>query len=163
MEFNFKEIVLLATIFITGLSAGFFYAWQVSVIPGTKKITDGSYLEAMQLINRAVLNPAFFIIFFGALILLVWSTYLEYKAGISLTFWLTLGAAVVYLIGTFGITAIGNVPLNESLNVIQLNTLSVEELNATRTNYELPWNRLHLIRTIFSLISFGLLLLTFRS
>lgn len=65
MEITIKSIVLLGTVILTGLSAGFFYAWSVSVIPGTQHISDTSYLQAMQSINRAILNPLFFVVFFG--------------------------------------------------------------------------------------------------
>ena len=56
MEITLKSIILFSTLILTGLSAGFFYAWQVSVIPGTKRVVDLTYLETMQSINRAILN-----------------------------------------------------------------------------------------------------------
>ena len=52
MELSIRSLVLLATVVLTGLSAGFFYAWSVSVIPGTQKIAHSAYLESMQSINR---------------------------------------------------------------------------------------------------------------
>ena len=152
MEISMKQLVLFTAIIFTGLSAGLFYAWQVSVIPGTKKVVDITYLETMQAINRAILNPAFFLIFFGSLIMLVISTAQHYQKGLS--FWMLLLATLVYLIGTFGVTAFGNVPLNDGLDIINLKELTPERMATTRTNYEFKWNRLHLIRTVFAVISF---------
>ena len=157
-----KGTILLITLILTGLSAGFFYAWSVSAIPGLKRIDDQAYLEAMQAINRAVLNPWFFLIFFGPVVLLIWSSWLEFKAGVEWSFWLTLGATLAYLVGTFGVTAFGNVPLNEALDAVQLKGLTPEEMTRWRNSYEGPWNRLHMIRTVFSLVSFSLLALAFR-
>lgn len=157
-----KSSISLLALLSTGLSAGLFYAWTVSVIPGTKRMADHSYLEAMQHINRAILNPAFFAIFFGALLLMLWNTYLEFKIDIGPSFYFSLGALAVYLVGTIGVTAAGNVPLNEALELIQLNSLGSEELKVTRMAYEVKWNRLHYIRTLFAVISFVLLLLTMR-
>lgn len=57
MEISIKTITLFAAALLTGLSAGLFYAWAVSVIPGTRKVTDMIYLETMQSINRAIRNP----------------------------------------------------------------------------------------------------------
>ncbi|MEK6477463.1 DUF1772 domain-containing protein [Catalinimonas sp. 4WD22] len=157
MEISIKTITLLAAVLLTGLSAGLFYAWAVSVIPGTRKVTDMVYLETMQSINRAILNPAFFLIFFGSLLLLVTSTIQQYQAGLS--FWLMLAAALTYLIGTFGVTAFGNVPLNNILDALQLSELNPEQMLSSRRQYEGLWNRLHMIRTVFSVLAFLLSLL----
>lgn len=159
MELSVKTTSLFLAILLTGLSAGLFYAWEVSVIPGTKQIPDRSYLETMQSINRAILNPAFFIIFFGSLVFLLVSSYMQYTAAVNLSFWLVLGATLTYLIGTFGVTVLGNVPMNEALDAVILQDLSSEELKDTRTSYEGKWNQWHSVRTIFSVLAFTLCLL----
>ena len=152
MILSVKSVILFIAILLTGLSSGLFYAWTVSVIPGTRKVTDIIYLETMQSINRAILNPAFMVIFLGSLILLLVSTFQHNQSGV--TFWILLAAMLVYLLGTFGVTALGNVPLNNELDVISLGELSIQQLAAFRNHYELQWNRLHYIRTVFSVISF---------
>ncbi len=152
MEFSFKSIILFSAILLTGLSAGFFYAWAVSVIPGTRRVPDLTYLQTMQSINRAILNPAFFLIFFGNMALLVISGIQQYPNGP--TFWLILAALLTYFFGTFAVTAFGNVPLNDFVDALQLAELNPEEILSTRKQYEAPWNRLHTIRTVFSVLSF---------
>lgn len=154
MEISIKSITLFSAVLLTGLSAGFFYAWSVSVIPGTRRILDPVYLETMQSINRAILNPAFFLIFFGSLILLIISTIQHFQAGS--TFWLLLTAALIYFAGTFGVTGLGNVPLNNSLDTMNLSEMSVDMMDTFRHQYELKWNRLHTIRTMFAVLSFML-------
>ncbi|MBO3697942.1 DUF1772 domain-containing protein [Roseivirga sp. E12] len=153
-----KGNILLITTLITGLSAGLFYAWQVSVIPGTRKISDLNYLESMQSINREILNPWFFIIFLGPLILMVISGIGLHRIDDSQSFAWVLIASLVYIIGTVGVTALGNVPMNNRLDIIELSKLSIDQLQATRRSYEFQWNQYHLIRTAFSVISFSLLL-----
>jgi len=159
MELNIKSIILFLAILTTALSAGLFYAWQVSVIPGLKNIPSKSYLEVMQSINRAILNPGFFIIFFGSLILMILSVYFQYKVNINIGFWLITGGTICYALGTFGVTVLGNVPMNEALDIIHIDTLSWEELENTRLSFEKRWNQLHTVRTIFSVLAFVLLLL----
>ena len=159
MDLSFKSILLITTLILTGLSSGFFFAWEVTVIPGTKRVSDDAYLETMQSINRAILNPAFFVIFFGTLISLVASSYLHFRTAIDLTFGLLLAATLVYLLGSIGITIFGNVPLNEALDVVHLQELSKEALHDLRMSYETPWNRWHTLRTIFSVLAFILSLL----
>ncbi len=150
----------LITILTTGLSAGLFYAWAVSVIPGTKLVSDKTYMETMQAINRAIINPGFMVIFIGTLFLLTICTYWQFKIGVDIKFWFIIGATITYLIGTIGITAFGNVPLNETLDLVNVNQLSEEELRQTRASYEIYWNKLHNIRTVFAVVSFILLLLS---
>lgn len=159
MEFSFKGSTLFLAILLTGLSAGLFYAWEVSVIPGNKRISDKNYVESMQAINRAILNPAFYAIFFGSLIFLALNTYVQFRSGIYIAFYLMLGASLIYLIGTFGVTAFGNVPLNESLDLIQVEEIQKEALAEIRQAYETKWNRLHSIRTFFAVLSLFLSLL----
>ncbi|MEN0004004.1 MAG: anthrone oxygenase family protein [Bacteroidota bacterium] len=161
MEVSIKSITLFSAILLTGLSAGLFYAWMVSVIPGTRKVIDTTYLESMQSINRAILNPAFFIVFMGSVVLLAISTIQHYQNG-SL-FWYLLVATVTYLIGTFGVTIFGNVPLNDALDVLQLEELSPSKMAQFRKSYESKWNRWHLIRTVFSVLSFIFALITLFS
>ncbi|MEL6657443.1 MAG: DUF1772 domain-containing protein [Bacteroidota bacterium] len=158
MEITMKSLTLYGAITLTGLSAGLFYAWAVSVIPGTLKVTDSTYLQTMQAINRAILNPAFYLSFFGSLILLGLATAFQFRMGTP--FWLLLAATALYLVGTFGVTAFGNVPLNDQLDVLNLAELSPDRLQAFRQDYEIKWNRLHMIRTICSVASFLLALLT---
>lgn len=153
MEITLKTIVLFGSVILTGLSAGFFYAWSVSVIPGTGKVPDLTYLETMQSVNRAILNPAFFLIFFGSLIFLGIASIYEFHSG-KLVFGLMLGSAITYLLGTFGVTALGNVPLNSELDVLELAQMSGERISEFREYYESRWNRWHGIRTVFAVISF---------
>jgi len=159
MEINMKTTVLFFAIETVGLSAGLLYAYAVSVIPGLKNIPGKSYLEAYQSINRAILNPAFFIVFFGSLILMVISIWFQYKVQVNLAFWLITGGTIIYLVGTLGVTIMGNVPLNESLDALKINALSSEELENARLSFESKWNQLNTVRTVFSVIAFMMLLL----
>ncbi|SHM55635.1 Uncharacterized membrane protein [Cyclobacterium lianum] len=158
MDISIKTFSLIGSVILTGLSAGLFLAWSVSVIPGTKKLEDLTYLATMQSINRAILNPGFFLIFFGSLILLCFSFFSEFNHN-KLTFWLLLFACTSYLIGTIGATGIGNVPLNDQLEALNLSKISQNKMSVFRKYYETNWNRLHQIRTVFALVSFVLALL----
>lgn len=158
MDISFKTMVLFGSVVLTGLSAGLFYAWSVSVIPGTQKVVDITYLETMQSINRAILNPAFYIVFFGSAVLLSVSSVYEFHTN-KWAFGLLLSSSITYLAGTVAVTGFGNVPLNDQLEVMKLGEIQVEEIAKFRKFYESNWNRLHLIRTVFALLSFLLAVL----
>ena len=159
MEISIKSIIVFGSVILTGLSAGLFYAWSVSVIPGTQKISDTTYLETMQAINRAILNPAFFLVFFGSFVFLSIASIYQYNTSMT-AFWLMLLASITYLIGTIGVTGLGNVPLNDQLEVLKLPELSSTKLADFRHYYEANWNRLHWIRTICAVVSFVLAVLS---
>ena len=153
MDISLKSIILFGSVILTGLSAGVFYAWSVSVIPGTKKLLDLTYLETMQSINRAILNPAFFLVFFGSIICLSISSIYEFQEN-KWVFGLLLTSSIGYLVGTVGVTGLGNVPLNDQLEVLKIAEISSDKIREFRRFYESNWNRLHLIRTAFAVVSF---------
>jgi len=153
-----KTSVFFITVLLNALSVGFFFAWSVSVILGTKKVGDLTYLETMQSINKEILNPVFFIVFFGSLITLILNAALQNNN--KLMFWLLLTSAIIYLIGTFGVTAFGNVPLNNELDALDIKALNINELKNFRDYYESNWNQYHNIRTLSNMISFILLLIS---
>ena len=159
MDLSIKSFILFGSVVLTGLSAGLFYAWSVSVIPGTQKLADPTYLETMQSINRAILNPAFFLIFFGSVVFLCIASIYQFHTS-RITFWLMLTASIFYFVGTVGVTALGNVPLNDQLDILKLTEINPDKIAAFRNFYETKWNRLHLIRTAFALLSFLLAVLT---
>jgi uncharacterized membrane protein len=159
MDLTVKATLLISVI-LTGLIAGLFFAYACSVNLGLARLTDTEYLKAMQSINRAILNPWFFTAFLGALILLPLTTGLVYKhEGATLVFYYLLAAALVYALAVFGVTVLGNVPLNEALDKFDLATTASEEIKRQREIFEGPWNRLNLIRTLASVISFALVAL----
>lgn len=148
-----KTLLLIAATTALALMAGLFYAWSVSVTPGLARLGNAEYIRAMQAMNRAILNPLFFICFFGTLVLLPLAAFLNYSPKPGLRFWLLFAASVLYLFGVFGTTVIGNVPLNESLNTFQVNSAPAGELVSRRNSFEIPWNQFNTIRTISSLLA----------
>lgn len=151
---TFKTLSLLLSTVSTALIGGLFYAYSCSVIPGLARVSDASYLQAMQSINRAILNPLFFISFMGTLVLLPISVWFFKEQ--SVVFYLLLAAALLYFGGVFLVTMIGNVPLNNLLDAADLGKLDAEGLADLRNKFENSWNFFHRIRTI---ASFGCIVL----
>jgi uncharacterized membrane protein len=147
------NILLIITLLATALITGLWYAYSCSVNPGLGSLPDHEYLAAMQAINKAILNPVFFAGFMGTLILLPISAWFSYSQPASPRFVLLLIASLAYAIGVFGVTIMGNVPLNETLAAVDLKAASLETIARERTNFEGPWNKFHQIRTLASLIA----------
>ncbi|MDZ4822838.1 MAG: DUF1772 domain-containing protein [Flavobacteriales bacterium] len=111
----------------------------------------------MQSINRAIQNPIFYGVFFGAMLLHPFNTFVNYAQVADTRFWLMLAAAIIYLAGVFGVTVFGNVPLNNVLDKFNITHATNETMAAQRTLFEVRWNNLNLVRTIASILSFSLL------
>ncbi len=153
---NANDLFLGTGIVGTGLVAGLLYGWAVSVIPGTTRVGDHTYVETMQDINRAIINPAFIIPFMGVPLVLAGASFLSFRAGDARRGWLLASATGTYVVGVLGITMGGNVPLNDALDAFDLRAAASDELSDRRTTYEGPWNRFHWVRTAASVVSFGL-------
>lgn len=155
---NIHNLILWATATLTALIAGLFYAWSCSVVPGIGRLSDTHYLTSFQMMNRAILNPVFFMSFMGTVILLPVCTYMQYSQPVSLRFWLLLTATILYVVGVFGVTMFGNVPLNNALDAFNIPAASPAELAAMRLRLEGPWNSLNTIRTLANILSLMLVI-----
>lgn len=142
--------------------AGLIFAYACSVNPGLGRLPDAGYLTAMQSINRAILNPVFLSVFMGAVILLPIGTYRVYTSPASLSFYLLLAASILYIVGVFGVTMAGNVPLNDKLDAFNLSAATPEALARMRADFEGPWNAWNMVRTIAAILAFLLAALAFR-
>jgi uncharacterized membrane protein len=155
------KISLFASTFLTGLIAGLFYSYSCSVNLGLSKLSDIEYLKAMKSINKEILNPWFFSSFIGSMIMIPFCAWLSYeRAGVDASFYLLLASSVIYIIGVFGLTGFGNVPLNGALDKFDITLANVQEIKAKRESFEIPWNRFHFVRTIANATAFALLLLS---
>ncbi len=144
-------LVLIITAVLTALIGGLFYAYSCSVVLGLGKLSDVEYLKAMQNINREILNPVFFMSFMGTAAFLPVSVFL-FRGHQSVFIFLLL-AALAYLIGVFGVTVAGNVPMNDALDKFDISNSTTEAIRQMRANFENRWNFLNNIRTVFSVIS----------
>jgi uncharacterized membrane protein len=112
--------------------------------------TISEYVKAMQSINAVIQNPLFFVSFFGPIILLPLAAFLQRDAN-SMQFALLLASSALYIAGSFALTIVGNVPLNQRLAKFDASKASDNEIAQARAGFEKPWNRLHAIRTIASI------------
>lgn len=147
-------VVLIITTVLTALIAGLFYAYSCSVVLGLGKLNDTEYLKAMQNINREILNPFFFMSFMGTAVLLPVSAFL--MRGQQPAFIFLLLAALAYVIGVFGVTIAGNVPMNDTLDKFDISNSTREAIKQMRESFENRWNFFNNIRTVFSVISITL-------
>lgn len=136
--------VLLAAAVLAGLQAGTYYTWASGVMPGLGRTDDRTFVEAMQQMNVAIVNPVFLASFLGAPLL----------AGAAIAAcapsarpWAIAGAALA--VGTILITGAGNIPLNNALDAAGP-VSEIKDLAAVRADFEGLWVKLNAARTVTS-------------
>lgn len=152
-----QTLLLIITTVLTALLAGVFVGYAISVNWALGKLTDREYVRAMQQINIVIQNPLFFLIFMGPVPLLPIVAYISHGAGNPLLFALVLAATIIYIVGSFVLTVVGNVPYNEKLARLRVDDASSGEVAQARHSYEKPWNAMHAVRTIASVVAAVLL------
>lgn len=127
------------------LIAGTFFAFSVFVMPALKRLPAPQGVAAMQSINIAVINPLFMLVFMGTALLSLVLAFTGWKqAGAA---WLLFGCAL-YLVGTFGVTAAGNVPLNDALATLKPDA---RDAATAWTSFYSAWMIWNHVRTLASL------------
>jgi uncharacterized membrane protein len=91
------------------LVGGIFFAFSNFVMKALFRSPAQSGIAAMQAINVTVLNPLFLVLFFGTGALCLLLAFYSFQAP------LRLAGALLYLIGTVGVTMAFNVPRNNAL------------------------------------------------
>ena len=147
-----KMGVHVGAVVLAGLSAGFFFAYEASVIRGLAEVDDLTYVHTFQAINATIRNPMFGIVFFGSLPALVLARLLHRGTARSPKRLLLTIAPVLYLVG-MGITFTGNVVLNDELADVEPSTAAIAA--TARADFEDDWNRLDGYRSIAFLGAFA--------
>jgi uncharacterized membrane protein len=151
-----RVLSLAGATLTTGLVAGVFYAYAVSVTLGLAVQPDASYVATMQAINEKIQNPLFFLSFFGAVLFLLAALAVHLPRPRLGRFWLIALASALYVGGGFLLTVVVNVPLNEELARV-VGDASAGELARARAAYESPWTFWNGVRMVFSFLAFVVL------
>jgi uncharacterized membrane protein len=159
VDYTNQHIATILLFLLTGLSAGLCFTWSNAITPGIGKLDDLSYLSAFQQMNRSIINPLFIIVFFGPFFLGLINLYLFKNASSSMIL-LLIFAMAFYFIGVLLVTIFGNIPLNNLLDKTNLGNATIEDLKLLRNQFETTWNRMHLIRTVSSIASFLILIIS---
>ncbi|MER6731906.1 DUF1772 domain-containing protein [Streptomyces puniciscabiei] len=108
-------VLVVVAIVGTGLMAGVFCAFSTFVMRGLATLPPAQGVAAMNAINAAAVRPAFMAVFTGSAVLsamIAVVTFVVWPDEGKLA--LLLGSAL-YLLGSFGLTIVANVPRNDRL------------------------------------------------
>jgi uncharacterized membrane protein len=138
------EILTLLSALGTGLIAGVFFGFSTFVMKALARRPPAEGIAAMQSINVVVINPAFLAAFLGTAVACL------AVAVLSVVRWQEPGAAyrlagsLLYLVGTFGVTMVCNVPRNDALAAVDPASEGGSRLWA---DYLVSWTAWNHVRT----------------
>ncbi|MBN0043999.1 DUF1772 domain-containing protein [Streptomyces actuosus] len=140
-------VMTVLGVLATGLMAGVFAAFSLLVMRGLAALPPAQGVAAMNAINAAATTPAFMVVFAGA------GVVCAVIAVVTFVLWpdggtaeLLLGSAM-YLVGAFGVTAVANVPRNDTLMRLEP---GAPQAVAYWPSYVRQWTRWNHVRTASS-------------
>ena len=149
------ELQYFVQVFTTicfGLMAGIYFIFSNTIMRALSNIPAVQASEAMVRINREILNPFFFVLFWGSCIGACFTIVTFINKDMPT---LTLIAAMIFLMGSTLVTLLINVPLNEKLAAMVYLNDNVMEFWIV---YRKSWTRWNHVRTLCASIGFFLLI-----
>ena len=156
---SFDGLLFLLTFLASlgcGLMAGLFFVFSVAVMKAFARLPSAEGIAAMQSINVAIINPVFLAVFFGtaaACTFVIIASLLRWSE--SGVVYLIVGS-VIYLVGTFLVTVVFNVPKNNALA-----SVSPADHDSTPLwdSYLDKWTAWNHVRTAAALAAMALLII----
>ncbi|HYG86367.1 MAG TPA: anthrone oxygenase family protein [Azospirillum sp.] len=147
------SVLMLAAALGSGMMAGLYFVFSVAVMSALGRLPPAGGIAAMQSINRVILNPWFFLLFFGTAavcLALAIGAVLAWQAPASAT---TMAGSLLYLAGNLLVTVLRNVPLNKALAAVDPASGEAAHVWACYLDVWTKWNH---VRTLACLLAAGL-------
>jgi uncharacterized membrane protein len=125
-------------------SAGFFWSWSFTVMPGFAAAPPGAAIAAMRAVNAHIQSANFAFVFFGPALLAALSCALAFALGLNAAALVALGAAALYGAGVIGVTVALNLPMNAALAAAPV---SPETAEGVWRGFAEPWTAWNHLRT----------------
>lgn len=144
------KALLIAAAVGAGLIGGLFFIFSNTIMKAFDQLPASGAIASMQRINEVILNPVFFLAFFGTALvcvalLVIYISRLGQPGAV-----LACSGALLYLLGSIVVTMVCNVPLNNKLAAA---STSAADLVAQWQAYRVPWTMWNHVRTIACLLA----------
>ena len=145
----------MVTTLLCSLVAGLVFGFAVVVMPGIAKLSDKAFLRAFKRMDEMIKNgqPFFMVVWVGSIVAVLSTLVLgtsQLTGYQRIVMWCASG---LYLLAVQGPTIRFNIPLNNMVQALNLDSLSQQELADARRAFEAPWNRWNLFRTFSAILS----------
>ena len=154
------HVVLLLSIMFCSLVAGLLFGFAIVVMPGIAKLTDKEYLLAFKHMDGIIQNnqPLFVLVWAGSILSVMATLVLGVLNLSGSDVYLVVFASLLYLFGVQLPTFRFNIPLNNSVQRLDIEGLEESEAALSRAGFEQPWNRWNQIRTVNAVGTVSILL-----
>jgi uncharacterized membrane protein len=151
----------MLSILFCSLVAGLLFGFAVVVMPGIAKLTDKEYLLAFKNMDGIIQDnqPLFILVWAGSILSVIVTLVLGVMNLNGTQIYLLSAASVLYLLGVQLPTFRFNIPLNNSLQSLDIETLRETEFTLFRSDFEAPWNRWNRFRTVNAIVAVSMFLL----
>lgn len=143
----------------SGVISGLMFAFSTVVMQSLDTLHTEAAVAAMNAINDIIINPLFFVAFFGtaasSLGVLIAAVV---KRTHPSTEPMRLVGASVYIVGVILVTMAFNVPLNDKLAQVSVSSTDQQSIDRhVWQNYYRPWMMWNHVRSLSALVATGLL------
>jgi uncharacterized membrane protein len=147
---------VIVALLSSGLLAGAYYAYAVSVMPALGTFDDRTFIDVMNKINVVIVNPPFLLTLLGSVGFTALAGAFYLKPGARpVLIWIGIGLALN--IASLAITSVINVPLNDKLATAAAGSTSATDLASLRQQFESSWVRWNMIRALANTAATGIL------
>ena len=155
------HVALMLSIMLCSLVAGLLFGFAIVVMPGIAKLTDKEYLLTFKHMDGIIQNnqPLFILVWAGSILSIIITLILGMMNLSGTQIYLLVFASILYLFGVQLPTFRFNIPLNNSLQNLDVESLEESEATSFRVDFEIPWNRWNKIRTVNAILAVSMLLL----
>lgn len=136
-----QSVTLVAATVGTGLMAGLYFAFDISVMPGLARGDDHTYVTAMRNINEAIDNGLFGLLFLGAFLATGIAAAQQQRGGRPAAARWGWTAFALYGL-SLAVTAAVNLPLNSRL------ARAGADMNTARSRFGPRWRGANTVRTL---------------
>ena len=148
--FSIQQGLVIAALLGAAIMGGGLFVFSSFIMQSLARLGPAAGIAAMQSINVVVINVSFIGTFFATALLSVAILIVPFGGAGSYANLLANTGAVLYLVGTFLVTARGNVPLNNKLAAVAADDASSI---AVWEDYLKRWTRLNTLRTACALLA----------
>lgn len=132
-----------------GVAGGVLFGFSAFIMRALDALAPADAVRAMQSINRFAVTPAFMTLLFGTALLALALVVVSFT-GDDAPQPLVLVACALYLVGVVGVTVAGNVPLNDTLALVDP---SAGDVAARWSAFSDPWTTLNHVRTAAAVLA----------
>jgi uncharacterized membrane protein len=149
-------VMITASMALLGsaLVAGVFFAFSSFVMKALAAVPSSQGIAAMQSINVVVINRSFLGTFFGTAgisLVIAGLAIIEPDSPATAFF---VGGAIFYFVGTFIVTVLGNVPLNNQLARVLANDATSDRIWKHYLARWTMWNHIRTVSAVFATLAF---------